>query len=320
MRRTIKPLTLLCILWVTTMPLTGQPQQEETRRTHADDPEYIPQGVVVLRGIEFARVNHRSLKLDLYLPQTPPPSPQPLVVWIHGGAWMSGERYPCPIAELVLRGYVVASIEYRLLQIAKYPAQIHDCKAAIRWLRANATKYNIDSNRIGVWGRSAGGHLAALIGTGGTDRFLEGRVGKEYTHWSSSVAAVCVWSGPTDFLKMNQMPSRIDHDSPKSPESLLIGGPIQENKEAVARANPITYVSADEPPFYIIHGIQDDMVPVNQAQLLYDALEQAGVQAQLNLVEGAGHGLDMTKHFDTIATFFDQHLKVKKNGGGSGTR
>ncbi len=192
------------------------------------------------------------------------------MIWIHGGGWQNGNKGGGPALALLEQGFAVATINYRLSGDAIFPAQIHDCKAAVRHLRGKAKEYGIDPERFGVWGSSAGGHLVALVGTSGDVKELEGEVG-EFTSVSSRVQAVCDWFGPTDFLKMGGR-----HDDAGSPESKLIGGPIQDNKELVAKANPITYVSADDPAFLIQHGDKDPAVPYNQSELGEVPLGEAG--------------------------------------------
>jgi enterochelin esterase-like enzyme/dienelactone hydrolase len=216
-----------------------------------------------------------------------------------------GSKDLCPAVSFLRDGFAVASINYRFSQHAIFPAQIEDCKAAIRWLRANATTYNIDSSRIGVWGSSAGGHLAAMLGTTGDVKEFD--VG-EHRDLSSRVQAVCDWFGPTDFTQMSKFPSNIDHDAAGSPESLLIGGPVQQNREKAARANPITYVTKDDAPFLIMHGDQDPLVPMNQSELLYDTLKKAGVDATFQSVKGAGHGLNGLENNRMVYEFFAKHL------------
>ena len=168
----------------------------------------------------------------------------------------------------------MASINYRLSQHAIFPAQIEDCKAAIRWLRANAAKYHLDADRIGVWGASAGGHLVAMLGTTGSVKELEGKGGN--LDQSSRVQCVVDWFGPSDLPTMGG-----SHDDPGSPESRLIGGPVQENKEKARKASPLTYVSKDSAPFLIMHGDQDNVVPPGQSELLAEALKKAGVEVTL---------------------------------------
>ena len=262
-------------------------------------------------NLEFARAGQKSLLLDLYLPQEGQ-MPWPVIVWIHGGAWRKGSKDTPPALFMVARGYAVASISYRLSQEAIFPAQIFDCKAAVRWLWANAGSYDLNPVRIGAWGASAGGHLAALLGTSGGVERLEGTVGVQ--GYSSRVQAVCDWFGPSDFLRMNDSPGQIDHDAPDSPESQLIGGPIQEHRAKVAQANPITYIGPDTPPFLIMHGRQDDVVPPNQSLLLHQALQAADVQSTLVMLEGQGHGFTPeARQRETvrlpIVRFFDEHLK-----------
>ncbi len=272
-------------------------------------------GVKVVKDLEYARADGRKLLLDLYLPERAS-GPRPLVVWIHGGGWSAGSKEGgrWRASQLTPKGYAVASIGYRLSGEAKFPAQIHDCKAAVRFLRANAEKYGIDPNRIVAWGSSAGGHLAALLGTSGGVEELEGDLGNP--DQSSCVQAVCDFFGPTDFTKMNDFPSAIDHDAARSPESKLIGGPIQQNKDKVAKANPITYVGKDDPPFLIVHGDQDRAVPYNQSELLHEALKKAGIETTLHRVKGGGHGRGFGPRVDAkVSAFFDKHLKSGKAGG-----
>jgi acetyl esterase/lipase len=268
-------------------------------------------GVKAMRDLEYANVGGRSLRLDLYLPEKSD-GPLPLIVWIHGGAWQAGNKSGTPALPFVRRGYAVASIDYRLSQDAIFPAQIEDCKAAIRWLRAHAKEHGIDPAHIGVWGSSAGGHLVALLGTSGDVKELEGAAGN--LDQSSRVQAVCDWFGPTDFCQMaaHAIPgSKLVHNDPKSPESRLIGGPIQENKDKVARANPITYVSKDDPPFLIMHGDRDNLVPHHQSVLLNEALKKAGVDVTFKTVEGAGHGFGGPENTKMVEEFFDRTLKNK---------
>ena len=264
-----------------------------------------------IRDVVYAHVGDRELLLDLYLPQASL-GPLPVIVWVHGGAWRAGSKDNPPAARMAHRGYAVASISYRLSQEAIFPAQIHDCKAAVRWLRANADQYDMDPGRIGAWGASAGGHLVALLGTTGGVDSLEGRHGNQ--KHSSRVQAVCNFFGPSDFLTMDDFPGAQVHNSPDSPESQLVGGPIQDNPEEVAKANPITYLSQDAPPFLIVHGDRDMVVPYHQGELLAAALQDAGVDVTLHPVEGAGHGFteaspeQLSEIERTVNAFFDKHL------------
>jgi acetyl esterase/lipase len=248
--------------------------------------------VVCRRNLSYVTHGRPSQTLDLYVPRKA--REIPLIVWIHGGAFLFGSKEGFPVEpvplHLLLDGYAVASINYRLSPEALFPAQLEDCKAAIRWLRAQAEEFGLDPNRIGVWGASAGGHLAALLGTAGAIRDFE--VG-ENLNYSSRVQAVCDFFGPTDFLQMDahRLPDGQIHNGSESPESKLIGGPIQDNPEKVRRANPITYLGKSAPPFLIVHGTLDRLVPFNQSQLLAAALETGGASVQFHPVEGGGHGV-----------------------------
>ncbi len=264
----------------------------------------VPEGTQVYRDLEYVKGGHKRQKLDLYIPKQAV-GPLPVIVWIHPGAWMFGGKEECPAIPFVGKGYAVASINHRYSTQAPFPAQIEDCKAAIRWLRANAKTYNLDPARFGVWGASSGGHLAALIGTSGDAKDLEGTLGELGP--SSRVQAAVDWFGPTDIAKMGG-----GHDQSDSPESILLGGPVPKNNDKAERANPITYVSKDAPPFLIMHGDRDNMVPFHQSELLYEALKKAGVDATLKPVKGAGHGgpaFGSEENKKLVEDFFDKHLK-----------
>jgi acetyl esterase/lipase len=264
-----------------------------------------------LSDIEYARVGNKRLLLDLYVPEGA--GPFPVIVWVHGGAWLGGDKDDTPAIRQVSRGYAVASINYRLSFEAKFPAQIEDCKAAVRWLRANAQPYKLDPNRIGAWGSSAGGHLVALLGASGGVSDLEGNLGNQ--NFSSRVQAVVDWYGPTDLLKMNEQKLTCDlvnHDAVFSPESLLIGCAIQTCPDKTNRANPIAYITPDDPPFLIVHGTNDCLVSPQQSQLLHNALNAASLNSTLFYIQGAGHGgsaFDRLEIQALVDNFFDSKLK-----------
>ena len=271
----------------------------------------LPASAKVLRDIEYVPGGHDRQKLDLYLPaQTNPPLP--LIIWVHGGAWRAGSKDNCPAVRFVAQGYAVASVNYRLSQHAVFPAQIEDCKAAVRWLRAHAKDYGLDPNRFGAWGSSAGGHLVALLGTTGDVKEFDAGSNLEI---SSRVQAVVDFFGPTDLLRMAAQSgsnSRMDHNASDSPESQLIGGTLQENKEKAAKASPITYVTRDDPPMLLVHGDADPLVPFQQSEELYQALRKAGVEATLYLVKGGGHGDRFGPEVpEQVDKFFAQHLKAR---------
>lgn len=310
MNRSVKALLLLA--FAVTLLSADPVQAQRPRRGNSQRQR---ENVTEHRDLAYADIKGKPLLLDLYLPKgvTNPP----LLVWIHGGGWRNGDkgRGGKFVPAGTDAGYAVASINYRLTGEAIFPAQIHDCKAAIRWLRAHADKYGYDATRIGVGGSSAGGHLVALLGTSGGDKDLEGTVG-DHPDQSSSVQAVCDLYGPTDFLQMDEhaLPgARFKHNDARSPEALLIGGPIQDNKEKVAKVNPITYIDKADPPFLIIHGSDDPLVPVHQSQLLKAALKKSKVPVTMHVIKGAKHG---GREFNApyidaqILTFFDEHLKT----------
>ena len=211
-----------------------------------------PANVGLIRDLVYGRGGGRDLLLDLYPPQIVEGKAVPVVLWVHGGAWREGSKEKPPALFLTRAGYAVASVNYRLSSEALFPAQIEDVKASVRWLRANAAKYRLDADRIGAWGSSAGGHLVALLGTSGGVAQLEGHGGN--AEYSSRVQAVVDFFGPTDLLRMDDFPGKMVHNAPDSPESQLIGGPIQENLDRAAHANPIRYVRKDAPPFLMCTG------------------------------------------------------------------
>jgi acetyl esterase/lipase len=253
----------------------------------------MPEDVRVEKDINYAGTRNLRQTLDLVRPRDAKGArPLPVVVIIHGGAFRAGDKSMGlrEAAELARGGdYAAATINYRLSGEATWPAQIHDCKAAVRWVRANAAKYGLDPDRIGVMGASAGGHLAAMLGAGGGVAALEGDVGP-HAGTDSRVRCVVDQFGPSDLPAMADYPSRIDHNAPDSPESELIGGALPEHKERARAASPITYVSRDDPPFLILHGTEDPLVPLNQSERLAGALRAAGVPCTFVKVVGAGHG------------------------------
>jgi len=260
-----------------------------------------------LRDLEYAVVDSVSLKLDLYLPSAPLAGPVPVVVWIHGGAWLSGDKNRTSAPEVLGPDYAVASIDYRLSPQAPFPAQIHDCKAAIRWLRAHAAEYGIDPDRIGAWGSSAGGHLAALLGTSGGVEELEGTVG-DCLGVSSRVQAVCDFFGPIDLLTLVDPTGEIDLGTAQSPVGRLLGGPLAEHIELAKLASPAVHVDATDPPFLIVHGDADEIVPWAQSVTFHRILANAGVDASLYMVGLAGHGGFAPSVYVPVRAFFDRVL------------
>ncbi len=288
-------LVLLACLWPAWLPAQTQP-------THA--------------ALTYATVGGRALQLDLYRPSSLA-TPAPLVVWVHGGGWSGGSRFPAQsAAELNARGIAVASISYRLTsqagqfgdQQVSFPAQIHDVKAAVRWLRANAATYGLHAGRIGAWGSSAGGHLVALLGTSGDVDLIEGAVGVA-DGYSSRVQAVVDYYGPTDLLQFVPDGGAAANDAFSSSGSMLLGftaadegvgvlraqsannaNPYPLYRELARQLNPVTWVDAADPPFLIVHGTADPTVPIGQSRRLRDALQAAGRNVQMIEVPGGAHG------------------------------
>jgi acetyl esterase/lipase len=292
-------ISVVIVLAATTVRAADQPKAKQP----PGKPTLLP-GTHVHRDLEYIPGGHARNKLDLYLPAKAD-HPLPVIVWIHGGAWLAGSKEGCPATWFTTRGFAAASINYRLSQHAVFPAQIEDCKAAIRWLRANAEKYNLDAKHIGVWGASAGGHLVALLGTTGDVKELEGKEGN--LDQSSRVQCVVDWFGPSDFTKMGS-----GRGDANSPEGKLIGGAIQEHQDEAAKANPVTYVTKDDAPFLIMHGDEDKVVPINQSELLDEALRKAGVESTFIRVAGNGHGgpgFMNAENRKKIMDFFEKHLK-----------
>jgi len=278
-------------------------------------PPRIPESIWLEANVPYAGTNNPRQTLNLLLPRSPGNDKAlPVVAFIHGGAWQGGDKRDglSALMEFVRSGeYAGVTIGYRLSREATWPAQIHDCKAAIRWVRSHARKYHLDPDRIGVMGPSAGGHLVALLGTSGGVTALEGDLG-EYRSTSSRVSCVVDEFGPSELLAMGRSPG-LDHDSTNSPESRLVGGPVQERKDVARSASPVTHVTPDDPPFLIIHGTADPLVPFDQSKRLYDALRRVGVEALLIPVTDGGHGGFRSPELQRrIAQFFDKHLLGKE--------
>lgn len=273
----------------------------------------LPPGAQAHRDLAYVTSGHERHRLDLFLP-TQSGAPLPLIIWVHGGAWQAGDKENCPLLRsgYLEKGYAVASINYRLSQHAVFPAQIEDCKAAIRWLRAHAKEYGLDPSRFGAWGSSAGGHLVALLGTSGDVADFD--VGAHLDQ-TSRVQAVCDYYGPTDFIALAKSRDANRPATSLSPESLLIGGFVLDHPEKVSRANPITYLTPDDPPFLIIHGDADFVVPHTQSILLFEAMKKTGLDVRFHTILGAAHGGPGFSSPETealVADFFDSRLKEGK--------
>ncbi len=238
----------------------------------------------VRRDVTYCTAEGVALKMDLYPPTSAQGKPAPVVLYVHGGSWISGDKWEIGLVsgELNARGYLVVSVNYRLAPQYKWPAQIEDVKCAVRHLRANAALYNLDPNRIAAWGSSAGGHLVSLLGLTNKSAGFEGNGG--YSEQSSNVQAVIDMFGPTDLTAFD--PDQYASGVGESVFGVKPGGPI----DVLVKASPVNYVTAGAPPFLILQGDKDRVVPASQSQKLYDKLIAAGAPATLVMVKNADHG------------------------------
>lgn len=306
----MKPLILLIVFF--TAIAFAEPAKP------ASKPFEVPAGIKMEKDIAYIEGGDEAQKLDLYVPEKPADKPLPLIVHIHGGGWIGGSKFPCPVAGMVLKGYAVASVEYRFSQKAKFPAQIQDCQAAIRWLRAHAKQYNFDTEHVGVVGGSAGGHLSALVGTSGGKKAFAPIGGNE--DQSDRVQAVCDIFGPANFSTVVQQAADDKNvknifafNTPQDPYSSLIGTKLDDKPKAEA-VSPVHYVSKDNPPFLILHGTHDTLVPYAQSQELLATLKAQGVEAWLQTLPGSGHGggaFGKPSVIQLMQNFFDKHLMNK---------
>lgn len=262
--------------------------------------------VQIQRDVVYGIVEGVELKLDIYKPDLP--GPLPAIVLVHGGGWVSGnkrnmESYARYFAE---RGYIGFSVNYRLAPRFQFPAQIEDIKCAVRWVRANAQRLNVNPDKIGAFGSSAGGHLVGLLGVTDGSEGLEGSCGD--LSISSRVQAVVPYFGPMDLVKL--------FSNPRGAQTAitLFGTTCEANPEPCKKASPIIYTSADDPPFLLVHGTQDPVLPFEQSVLMRDALKAANVAVDLVALEGAGHGWPINSPFGQqalarVVPFFERHLR-----------
>ncbi len=263
--------------------------------------------------VEFARVGDVRLALDLYLPPklADDGAPKPkLVVWVHGGAWRSGDRTEMPLGLLVDAGYAIASVDYRLTPVASFPAQAHDVKAAIRFLRAKQADLGVDASRIAIAGASAGGHLAALVGVSTDSLALEGDVG-EHPDQSSAVQVIIDYYGPTNLTTIlaQSTPHGLGVRIPAL--QLLLGGQPEEKPDLATTASPVFYVGVGDPPLLLIHGDQDPQVPINQAHELMGKYSGSSLPVELHVLHGGPHGGDGfydAERTGVVKRFLEKHL------------
>ena len=289
-----------------------QQRQDKTKKG-GPQPQPVPPEIEALRDLAYADTDNPRQKLDLYLPKArKTDKPLPVVVFIHGGGWQAGDKTGGmrTVAPFVQSGeYAGVSVGYRLTAEAQWPAQIHDCKAAIRWIKGHAKEYNLDASKIGVWGTSAGGHLVSHLGTSGDVKELEGTLGK-HVDQNSSVTCVVNFFGPENFLTMVRQPSTVDRTKGKDyPEARLLGGAVPEREAVAKEASPVTHVSKGDAAFFTAHGTKDPLVPYAQGEEIHAALQKAGVPSLLQEMTNGGHGFRSAILDERVKQFLDLHLR-----------
>jgi acetyl esterase/lipase len=274
----------------------------------------IPNGIKIEENIFYAPEHNLSQSLDLYLPEHTPKRPMPTVIFIHGGSWQAGDKKEGRIIcqEFVRRGYATASVNYRFSNQAIWPAQAIDCKSAVRWLRVNASKYNLDANRFAVGGHSAGGHLSAFLATtNGVKLFDQG----QNLQVSSDVQAELWFAGVGNLVSRATTRGYQGEQTPKSAESKLLGGPIMLRRHLALGASPVTWVSKSTVPFFFEAGTVDKAVPPNQVFEMKTALDKFGIYSEVYFLPGVGHiggeYFDLA-HFNLMDSFLQKVLKIDK--------
>jgi acetyl esterase/lipase len=267
----------------------------------------------LIEDVEYLPTGNPRQKLDLFVRQDLKKENLPLVVWVHGGGWQHGDKKSARrddrLPRILRTGrYLGASINYRLSNQAKWPAQIQDCQEAIRWLRANGSNYGINTDKIAVWGSSAGGHLASMLGVLSNLKTSETAPFEKGQKPSGRVQAVINYYGPSSFLRMDDYPSKIVHHSPNSPESKLLGFPIRQKQELADQASPLHHVTKNLPPFIHFHGTHDELVPYNQSVIFHQKLLSHGNSSSLITVKKGGHFIpsDYTEKY--VIPFIDFHF------------
>ncbi len=262
----------------------------------------------VIHDVTFATAEGAPLQLDLYRPDAK--TPIGLIVWVHGGAWRAGSRKDVDLAGMTQRGWAVASVDYRLSTVARFPAQIHDIKAAIRFLRAHAAEYRYPSDRFVVAGSSAGGHLAALVGVTNGERELEGAEGDAPTA-GSDVQAIVDLYGASNLITILAQSTPHGLSVRKPALDLLLGAEPEAAPELARQASPVFHVDRSDPPLLLLHGDQDPQMPINQAHELQGAYEKLGLPVQFIVMHGAAHGgpaFTASSTLDAIDRFLREHL------------
>jgi acetyl esterase/lipase len=301
----------------TSLPAIAEPTQSylpgsgTTVKTTAPKSDQSTTGIRAWRNIFYIpHSQNREQSLDLFLP-----APKKLhgktvklIIWVHGGGWKGGSKEDGPLIPALLNHFALASINYRLAPQERFPAQIFDCKAAVRWVRAHGYEYGIDTKKIGVWGGSAGGHLVALLGTTNGVKTLEGNQGN--LQYSSDVQAVCDWYGPSNLQTILQT-TPAQHDPYLPIRNMVVSFLGRDDVNLAKMASPINYVNSKSPPFLIMHGDEDDVVPIEQSLQLAAALKKYHDPISIHVLKGAKHNpVPFLPLIETeIIPFFERALK-----------
>lgn len=289
------------VLWVSAMTFLISAQGQSTQSTTMKQSDLI-----------YAKVGELELKLDLYLPKHA--SEKPLIVWVHGGAWRAGDKSRMPLKALVEDGFAVASIDYRLTPVARFPANVHDIKAAIRYLRANSESLHINAKTVVIAGASAGGHLAALVGVTNGHLALEGDLGN-HQNVSSDVQAIVSFYGASNLTTIltQSTPHGLGVRIPAL--QLLLGSQPEDAVELAKLASPVFHVEKSDPPLLLIHGDQDPQMPINQSHELVGLFEKVGAAVQMKVIHGGAHGGAVfydEERLQWVKSFLNQYLALSQ--------
>lgn len=288
----------------------------EPERPDEPDPvvEEEPADTIPVRmyqNLRYADTANARQRLDVYVPESPSYVPMPVVVFLHGGSWSSGSRSELPDVLLEMlrsQDYAVVSVGYRLTNEAQWPAQLHDVKAAIRWVRARSEHYGFDPQRIALWGEEAGGHLALIAGLTNNAQDMAGNLGP-YTHIRNDVAAVVNFGGVSDINALLDQRSSIDRASATAPEARLVGGLLRNNNDVASAASPIHYIRPAAPPVLTVHSTEDSVIPYEQARSLHRRLEDAKTEEYLISILGDHHNNYPPQAYERAWIFVDRVLR-----------
>jgi acetyl esterase/lipase len=262
-------------------------------------------------NVIYGAIGEHSLKLDFY--ETTQPRPErPLIIWIHGGAWRSGSKAGIPVLELRKLGFAIASVDYRLSPVAKFPAQIHDIKSAIRYLRQNAKRFGVDANRFVLAGASAGGHLAVLAAVTDGVKGLNGTI-NEPDEISSSVQAIVSYYGASNLQTILSQSTPFGINMRVPALELLLGGVPDQQPTLAKLASPVEHIDPSDPPLWLVHGDQDRQMPINQSHELVGAYRRVGVPVQFEVMHGSGHGGDEFYSSDKLLRLGEELLNSWTN-------